>query len=317
MTITRTPLAPSIGLEIGGVDLEKPFDEATKKEVLDAWIQAGVVLFRNCRSDEAHMRLSSLFGEMQAAATGDLNDERNPFMMKLEYDPSIAKKKGIYIVDGVQRAGWLGWHWDQAFMPQIVRGAALRMVEPSERNGETGFIDAIGAYDRLSEDLKRRIEGLEVVYEFTGAQERNRFGFPDVQLPPGRDITGTPSDPNRFKFPAAVHPLVITQRETGRKVLKLSPMHAKYILGMDRAESDALLEELANHLVNPEYAHFHQWTKDDIVVWDNWRVIHSAKGIPVDCVRRARRTTIAGDYKVGRYLDPTLKSEQFTARFDD
>jgi taurine dioxygenase len=94
-------------------------------------------------------------------------------------------------------------------------------------------------------------------------------------------------------------------------------MHAKYILGMDRAESDALLEELANHLVDPAHAYFHKWAKDDIVVWDNWRVIHSAKGVPVDCVRRARRTTIAGDYEVGRYLDPTLKSEQFTARFDD
>jgi taurine dioxygenase len=49
-----------------------------------------------------------------------------------------------------------------------------------------------------------------------------------------------------MKFDPVVHPLVITLLETGRKVLKLSPMHARYILGMDRSESDALLSQLAD-----------------------------------------------------------------------
>ncbi|MEJ0045241.1 MAG: TauD/TfdA family dioxygenase [Rhodospirillales bacterium] len=57
-------------------------------------------------------------------------------------------------------------------------------------------------------------------------------------------------------------------------------MHARYVLGMGRDESDALLEEIAEHLVDPRYAYFHAWGRDDMIVWDNWRVIHSANGVP-------------------------------------
>jgi taurine dioxygenase len=99
--------------------------------------------------------------------------------------------------------------------------------------------------------------------------------------------------------------------------LKLSPMHARYILGMDKAESDALLTELALHLTDERYAYFHDWGQDDMIVWDNWRVIHSARGVPLHCSRRAERTTIMGDYKVGRYLDPALDRERTVKRIVD
>jgi taurine dioxygenase len=114
-----------------------------------------------------------------------------------------------------------------------------------------------------------------------------------------------------------VHPLVITQRETGRKVLKLSPMHAQRILGMEAVESDALLQELAEHLTDARYAYFHTWQADDAIVWDNWRVIHSATGVPFDVERLAQRTTIVGDYKLGRYLDPAHAQGGPKRRLDD
>jgi len=319
MAITLRKLSPALGYEVRGLDLTSDVSAEDHADILRAWVDAGVLLFRGGRSEAVHMRLSQLFGELQPSALADLNQADNPYLMSLKYEPSTesARKKGCHIVDGVERAGFLGWHWDQSFMPVIVRGAVLRMLEPSQVAGETGFIDAIAAYERLSPAMKQRIEALEVVYEFNGAQERNRFGFPDVQLPPGRDIRGTPSDPDRYKFPASVHPLVITQAETGRKILKLSPMHASYILGMDRVESEDLLHELADHLVDDRFAYYHRWEKDDMVVWDNWRVIHSAKGVPLDCTRRAMRTTILGDYDRGRYLDPSLDRTVMYGRFDD
>jgi len=70
-------------------------------------------------------------------------------------------------------------------------------------------------------------------------------------------------------------------------------------------------------LVNPAYAYFHKWQPNDMVVWDNWRVIHSAAGVPLHCARRARRTTIMGDYEVGRYLDPELDRERKVKRLVD
>ncbi|MBO9376240.1 TauD/TfdA family dioxygenase [Sphingomonas histidinilytica] len=315
--LTIRPLAPGFGAEIVGVDLSRPIDTATEEAIRAAWIEHGILLFRGeDQDDAAQMRLSAIFGEMEPAATADMNDPNNKFMMTLAYDPDdkAPRFQQHYNVGGIDRAGWLGWHWDQAFMPTIVRGAVLRMEMPSPEMGETGFIDAVGAWDRLPDDLKARIEGLEVVYLFNPDFVSGQYGFPeDIRALPRERPSKEPS----YDFPPVVHPMVITQVETGRKVLKLSPMHARYILGMDAAESDALLKEVAAHLVNPAHAYFHDWRKNDMVVWDNWRVIHGANGVPLHCARRARRTTIMGDYKVGRYLDPTLDRDRKVKRLVD
>ncbi|WP_336971832.1 TauD/TfdA family dioxygenase [Sphingobium aromaticiconvertens] len=311
------PLTHGFGAEIVGVDLNRPLDDATATAIRDIWIEAGLLLLRGSgHDDEAQMRLSRLFGEMEPAATADMNDPDNQYMMTLAYDPSdpAPRFQKNYNVGGIDRAGWLGWHWDQSFMPTIVRGAVLRMAEPAQKMGETGFIDAIEAYDRLPEALKQRIEGLEVVYEFNPDFCSDQFGFPkDIRALPLAHSTKAAG----YDFPPVVHPMVITQMETGRKVLKLSPMHARTILGMDKAKSDALLTEIADHLVDPAFAYFHKWEKNDMLVWDNWRLIHSANGVPLDCSRLARRTTIMGDYKVGRYLDPALDRNRAVKRLVD
>jgi taurine dioxygenase len=319
MTITLTPLSPNLGLEVSGVDLTQEPDDATRDAILDAWIKAGVLLFRGAgTSDEIQMRLSQVFGAMEPAATADMNRPDNPYLMTLAYDPADKAPRFAqhYVVGGIARAGWLGWHWDQSFMPTIVRGAVLCMKEPSPEMGQTGFMDAIAAYDRLSDAMKQRIEGLEVVYEFNPDMASGQFGFPDDIKPLPRVVTA-PKKEVSYDFPPCVHPLIITQQETGRKVLKLSPMHARYILGMDRAESDALLDELGRHICDDRFAYLHSWGKDDMVVWDNWRVLHSATGVPLHCKRVAQRTTIVGDYKVGRYLDAALDRERKVRRIVD
>ena len=312
------PLDAPFGAQIVGADLTREIDDATRQAIRDAWIEHGILLFRDPRNDDAaQMRLSTIFGEMEPAATADLNDPDNAYLMTLSYDPENpgGRPNPFYTVDGIDRAGWLGWHWDQSFMPTIVRGAVLRMTHPARTMGETGFIDAIQAYERLSDAMKARIEGLEVVYEFNPDFCSGQFGFPeDIKR---LNVGSTVKPGGHYDFPPVVHPLVITQMETGRKVLKLSPMHARYVLGMDETESHALLTELAHHLTNPAYAYFHSWQENDMVVWDNWRVIHSANGVPLDCPRSARRTTIAGDYKVGRYLDPALDRDREVKRLVD
>ena len=319
MGIQLTALAPYLGAEVTGLDLTKPLNDATQQAILDAWIRHGVLLFRGAgTTDEIQMRLSQVFGEMEPAATADMNRPDNPYLMTLQYDPEDKSPRFAqhYILGGIARAGWLGWHWDQSFMPTIVRGAVLCMKLPAAEMGETGFIDGIAAYDRLSDTMKARIEGLEVVYEFNPDMASGQFGFPeDIRKLPR--VSSAPKKEVSYDFPPCVHPLVITQRETGRKVLKLSPMHSRYVLGLDRAESDALLRELGRHICDERFAYFHKWAKDDMVVWDNWRMLHGATGVPLHCKRVAQRTTIVGDYKVGRYLDEALDRERKVRRIVD
>ena len=316
--INITPLPGGLGARIDGLDLSIDLSDQDAKIVLGASDGHGLCLTRKPQSDDAtQMRLSRIFGEMEPSATPDLNDPTNRFMMNLTYDPADETPQFAqhYNVGGIDRAGWLGWHWDQAFMPTIVRGAVLRMTHPARTMGRTGYIDAIAAYDRLSEDQKNRIDGLEVVYEFNPDFTSGQYGFPaDIRALPRTKSGGSAAS---LQFPPVVHPMVITQYETGRKLLKLSPMHARYILGMDQEESDALLTEIAEHLVDPAHAYMHQWQPNDMLAWDNWRVIHMAEGVPPDCFRSARRTTIAGDYKVGRYLDPSLSRDREVQRIVD
>lgn len=299
--LERIRLAPTIGFELRGIDLSRPINGETRAGIWDAWIEGGILLIRDeTMTDEQHLALSRVFGDLEPSATRSLNDRDNPYFLTLEYDPDNPRHRARqhFRVDGTVRAGWIGWHWDQAFMPQIVRGAALRMIRPADELGETGFADGIAAHERLPARLKQRIEGLEVVYQFDYFGTR-QFGFPtDIEAVPGN------TDWVPGGFPPVVHPLVIVQPETGRKVLKLSPMHSRHVLGMERAESDELLAELAHCLTDPAHAYFHKWRRNDVIIWDNWRVIHCATGTPLDCARKAVRTTIAGDYEAGRLLDP-------------
>jgi taurine dioxygenase len=316
MAISTNFLSP-FGCEISGVDLEQDLDCPTIETIRRLWIENGIVVLRGAgMSEAAHLRLSRCFGELQPAATKKLNLQSNPYLMALNQDEKTPIN--IYEIDGERRTGWLGWHWDQAFTPDIVRGAVLRMIDPGKLAGETGFIHGGDAYDRLPAALKAKIDSLEVVYHFRGAQEENRFGFPPdlkcVERAPDQAAFIT-----RYKseFPPVVHPLVITQPESGRKILKLSPMHAQSVLHMDKNESDELLAELAAHMVDRRYAYFHKWGEGDMVAWENWSVIHCANGVPPGIVRRAQRTTIIGDYKLGRYLDPATDGSQHKLRIAD
>lgn len=322
MDIIIRPLSP-FGAEVIGLDLDDPnaLDAEVRDKLLAAWVEHGILLFRNTlHSEEAHLRLSRVFGDPQPSAVSRINDAANPYLMTLNQTPGDASKETftLFEIDGQKRTGWLGWHWDQSFTAEIVRGALLRMIKPAKVDGRTGFIDAAAAYDRLTPRMQHRIDGLEVVYHFTAAQEQNRFGFPrGLRVAQRNPKAQAALAQYRLDFPPVVHPLVITQQETGRKVLKLSPMHAQRILGMDEAESDALLHELADHLVDPRFAYFHTWQADDGIVWDNWRTIHSATGVPFDVERLAQRTTLVGDYKRGRFLDPADGRGGARRRFDD
>jgi len=315
--LTFRPLAPGFGAEVIGIDLSRPIDDEAAQAIRDLWIDKGILLFRGAgNDDEAQMRLSRVFGEMEPSATAAMNDPNNRFMMTLKYDPAdkLPSFQQNYFASGHVRAGYIPWHWDQSFMPTIVRGAILRMVVPATALGETGFIDAIDAYERLSPALQERIEGLEVVYHFITDFTQCRLGTPsDLRAIPREK----PFEGGSYDFPPVVHPLVITQHETGRKALKISPLQVQYILGMDRAESDALIAELGAVLCDESHAYFHSWQTGDMIVWDNWRMIHTACGVPVDVPRYARRTTIVGDYEAGRYLDPALDRNRATRRIVD
>jgi taurine dioxygenase len=85
--------------------------------------------------------------------------------------------------------------------------------------------------------------------------------------------------------------------------LFLSPKEFDYFLDLSRAESDELFFELISHALQDRYVYRHHWQVDDALAWDNRRFMHAAAGSPIGDRRRGLRTTLAGDWVVGRLYD--------------
>ncbi len=87
-----------------------------------------------------------------------------------------------------------------------------------------------------------------------------------------------------------------THPETGRKALYLNPNRLDHIVGLERAESDALLDELADEARKPQHHFGHVWQVGDIVVWDNRATMHRVMiDYPVGEKRIMQRVLIEGD----------------------
>ena len=150
-----------------------------------------------------------------------------------------------------------------------------------QHGGETGFIDQIAAWERLPQALKARIEGLNVLYRYEPDLTQAKFGTrPDKMIRMASLFASGRNHPSVQV--RAVHPLVYTQAETGKQILHVSPWFADGIEGMENAEGDALLAEVIAHVLSPDLMYFHQWRGDDMLLWDNWRMLHCAKGCPPD-----------------------------------
>ncbi|MDH4170991.1 MAG: TauD/TfdA family dioxygenase, partial [Acidimicrobiia bacterium] len=83
----------------------------------------------------------------------------------------------------------------------------------------------------------------------------------------------------------------------------VSPWMAKGIEGREDPDGEALLAAVCDEIVDAarDLSYFHRWAPTEMVIWDNWRVLHSVSGTAPENARCMHRTTIAGDYGLGRF----------------
>ena len=94
----------------------------------------------------------------------------------------------------------------------------------------------------------------------------------------------------------ALHPIVRTHAETGRKSLFVNPGFTSHIQGFHRDESRTLLDFLHSHCMRPEFLYRHRWQEYDLIIWDNRCLMHYAvMDYPDDQPRYMERTTCIGD----------------------
>ena len=280
MRITR--LSDALGAEITGIDVGDPagfsFDE-----VHDAFLRHQVLLLRDQHlTPETHIAFSRGFGEPEAHL---VTDHLHPDYWEILL-VSNKKENGEYI--GAFSAGD-HWHSDLSCNQRPTKVSLLYALEVPAVGGDTEWADMYAAYDTLPAATKERIKGLRGVHSF------NRMRNPRVAMPEARRADAQRHYGDRSPEDA-IHPMVRTHPETGRKALYVSQRFTLGIEGMDEAEARPLLDALFEHQTRRGLILRHRWRAGDLVIWDNRCTNHLAcGGVPEGQLRHMHRTSIAGD----------------------
>jgi taurine dioxygenase len=273
-----TPTGGGVGAEISGVDLRR-LDGDIFAAIRRAFVENSVLLFRGQQlSDDDLVAFSRRFGALDWAPIQE-NGRRFVDGKPEIYVVSNVVEKGVAI--GSLGAGEAVWHTDMSYLDDPPMASMLYAIEVPPKGGNTGFCNMYSAYEALPDALKRRAAGLRIKHDGT----YNSGGY----LREG--VTAT-DDPRTS--PGAVHPLVCTHPESGRRCLYLGRRRNAYLLGLDLAESEALLDQLWSFATRDEFTWYNNWRPGDLVLWDNRCTMHRRDPFDPAARRIMHRTQIKG-----------------------
>jgi len=251
-------LGPQIGAEIHGVDVNT-LDDAGFAEIYRAWLDHNVVVLPGQQLElDDFLRYSRRFGVVHPHPSKSTRHPEVPEITVLgvnKFGPDGALDQAIY------RRGAEGWHTDGAYDQEPFKATQLYALAVPSRGGDTLFASMYAAYEALPPRLKAHLDGRRGVFTYGGRRKATALLNPE-------DRDWTP----------VVHPIIRTHPETGRKALYFDPGKILAIEGLAGDESDALIDELTERMIQPEGEYRHRWRKGDVVIWDNRCSYHKAAG---------------------------------------
>ena len=159
-------------------------------------------------------------------------------------------------------------------------GSILYIKECPPSGGDTLFASMYAAYDALSERMKRYLDGLQALHDGEQNYRGTYANFGVVDKP---------------VYPRAVHPVVRTHPETGRKALFVNKGFTRRILDLPNDESDGILHYLYEHMANPLFQCRFRWAPGSVAFWDNRCAQHRAMWDYWPHRRYGNRVTVRGD----------------------
>jgi taurine dioxygenase len=248
-----------IGAEITGIDI-KTMDEATWRQVYQTWLDHNVIVVRDQELGiEDFYNYSLRFGPVEAHPS---KSTRHP-----DYPKITVLGVGKFNEDGeldmaVYRRGAEEFHTDGAYDQDPFKATQLYSLAIPSRGGDTHFASGYAAYEALPQRLKDRLDGRKASFVYGGRTARH------VTLLNEEDRNRAP----------AMHPIIRTHPETGRKALYFDPGKILAIDGLEQAESDEVIDELETYMLQPAGQYTHKWRVGDVVIWDNRCSYHKAAG---------------------------------------
>jgi taurine dioxygenase len=267
--VSKVVIAPTgemLGAVVEGLDLSRALSEREVDDVLRALGQHAVLRFPQQDLTASQLaEFSARFGELEVNVANAYQEPGLPQVMILSN--IVEGGRPIGLADGGQ-----GWHTDMSYSRIIAFANVLYGVRIPYRNGValggTEFRDMRAAYDDLSGELKRRLDGLTALHDFNKFWEMMRREKGSQRAP----LT----EAQRKAKPPVSHPLFLTHPITGRKLLYANPGYTIRINELSERDSDEMLEFLFAHQLQDKYRYLHRWQTGDVLMWDDLSTIHQA-----------------------------------------
>jgi taurine dioxygenase len=266
--LTIEPNDAVLGATVRGIDLAAEMDEPAFARILVALGRYGVLRFPDQQLNIGDVqRFSELFGEIQGSIS------RRP-------DPDKAENANVGILSNLQQDGkYIGspdagqdWHTDMSYRDVMGFVNVLYGIRIPRRNGKplggTEFANMHAVYDALPADIRARLDGMTATHDFEKFWENMRQNHGSTRPALTQE--------QRSRRPPVVHPVFLTHPITGRKVLYANPGYTTRINELPRHESDAMLEFLFDFQLQPRFRWTHDWTENDLLIWDHLGTIHRA-----------------------------------------
>ena len=284
---TINPLGSALGAEVVGLDCGQPFGADTLNRVREAFQAHHVLCFRDQNlSEAAQIEFSRQFGVLEAFP------EKDKTKGKIEvYNVANVSPEGAHLPDDDQRVIFqrnnARWHTDSSYryvpsFASIMYG--VEVLPEDAEGGETAFSNMLRAYERLPEEMKRKLLPLHQVHAY-GEIRRLEPAMPPM------------SDAERGAMPPVTHPVIRVHPDRDyQRSLYFTSNTSLEIGGMTLEEGREMHQWLVDYVSQPEFCYFHRWRPGDLVMWDNRVLLHRAVIYDYARHRRVlRRTTVGGD----------------------
>ncbi len=250
------PLTPNLGVEITDIDLSKPVDAQTQKELYDLWLKYAVMVVRNQKLEPPQFAsVAQLFGDILQQQLAKFTLQDHPLV-------GTISSRDLPMVDGKLKVRGENFHTDHSNYLAPPKATMLHAVSLPSHGGDTQFVDVRSAFDDLSPTMKEKILPLRSAHVYESSKSPRKMA----------DISAE----ERAKVPQTLQPWVIGHAETDRAALYLNTGRMEGIEGMGSTEAFKLIDDLYAHATQIKYEYRHQWKHGDMVIWDNRSVMHQA-----------------------------------------
>ena len=275
MRVSENLSKNGIGVEVTDFSLSD-LTEENISFLRSKWVEYGLIVFPK-------LPLSHDEFKDFALSFGDFGDD--PFISSLPDYPNIAEIKRSANEKATPFGGT--WHSDWSFMKKPPSATLLHSKIIPPVGGNTLFANTERSFAALPEEMKNKLRNLKVIHSAKIPYADDGFYALEKEE---RSMKILPSKEAKATFS---HPMVKIHPETNKECLFINPVYTINIEGFSEDESQQLLWELYEHMIQEQFVYEHVWNEDMLIMWDNRTVMHQATGGYDGYDRLLHRITLA------------------------